>query len=226
VAIVAGATASGGYLLQPKSPVTNVPASALATTTPADTPPQEPVVEAKKAGLPKPAPVTPASLAAAPTPELEMTPPVLDGTLCNGIRYSSCEIGSDLVCPSNGQAAYCQPIVSEQKRLYLVDSSYVYLTDVEHEELLKQKSKTLRELQDQIDSYVEHSREVTEDYLEECGPDTFSTNFAGGNAQIAAMSHAQICSANASAAQMSIDVDSALIRELQQKIDYIQRNYQ
>jgi len=42
-------------------------------------------------------------------PPKSITPPS-NSTLCNGVYYSSCAIGNDLVCPGDGGKAYCQSI--------------------------------------------------------------------------------------------------------------------
>lgn len=156
-----------------------------------------------------------------------------NSTLCNGTYYSSCAAGSDLVCPSNGGAAYCQPKAAaqpaaqvEQKHYFLENGSYVLLTDAEHEGIVQQKNATLQQLQDQINTYVAHSQKLLTDSQVGCEDLGSALTFQTGRAAVEAQTHASVCAAQFEYANNMIKLDNMQIQAIQQKMQWINQNYQ
>jgi hypothetical protein len=87
-----------------------------------------------------------------------------DSTYCNGIYYSSCPSGQDLICPTNGDA-YCQPDVST---VIAQQQDQQHILDI----LIDPLNKRIASLQSQSDSclskissslnFVEGAAQVTQ----------------------------------------------------------------
>ena len=158
------------------------------------------------------------------TPEETQQPfipaPPANTTLCNGTYYSSCSVGSDLVCPSNGESAYCQT----QKKTYFENGEYVSLTDSEHNALLQQKHITLQKLQDQIQTLINHSQKLIADSQVGCTDMTITLQ--QGKGAVGAWAHGQECAAASEYAINSAKLDSIQIQGIQEQVRQIQQNYQ
>ena len=156
-----------------------------------------------------------------------------NSTLCNGTYYSACAAGNDLVCPSNGGAAYCQPKVSaqpaapiEQKHYFLENGSYALLTDAEHTGIVQQKNATLQQLQDQINTYVAHSQKILADSQVGCEDLGNAITFQTGSAAIQQQTHAAVCASQFEYANNMIKLDNMQIQAIQAKMQWINQNYQ
>lgn len=72
--------------------------------------------------------------------------PIANSTLCNGIYYSTCSIGNDLVCPTNGGKAYCQ--ISQQQEQTNKAQTLAYL-----QSQLQMYQNELIPIQDEAQNY-------------------------------------------------------------------------